>query len=95
MPAKRTSRSTRRCRFCGKRFTPKIARQIYCDDPACALKRRKEYMKRYMAKWKARNTNYWKSERQYEYLRRWREAHPDYFRRWRRRRQRQLRTGSL
>jgi len=41
-------------------------------------------MKRYMAQWKTRHADYWKTDRQYEYLRRWREAHPNYFRDWRR-----------
>jgi hypothetical protein len=86
MLAKKQSHTPRRCRYCRKRFLPKYRRQIYCGNLDCSRQRRGTYMKRYRVKWKARNANYWKSKRQYEYLRLWRQAHPDYFRRWRRRR---------
>jgi hypothetical protein len=80
-----TRRPRARCRFCGRSYTPRIRRQIYCGSSECFRNRRRIYMKRYMAQWKSRHADYWKTERQYEYLRRWRESHPHYFRNWRRR----------
>ena len=84
MPRSHRPASRRPCRHCGIRFIPRVSRQIYCGRRECFHQRRRVYMKRYMAQWKTRHADYWKTDRQYEYLRRWREAHPNYFRDWRR-----------
>lgn len=85
MPAKRRF-ALRRCGSCRAWFRPRVKRQIYCRSRRCSLNRRRNYMKRYMARWKASHPEYWKTSRQYDYLRRWRETHPRYFRQWRRHR---------
>jgi hypothetical protein len=73
----------KRCLYCGRYFKPDNRvgeRQKCCKDKACQAKRKKESQKR----WLEANPGYFKER--YEYVKQWRNEHPDYQRRWRARR---------
>jgi len=77
----------RKCLSCKHLFTPDPRsrhRQLFCSDPACK-KASKALSQKY---WRAKpeNRNYWRGPEQVERVRIWRNAHPQYWKRWVRKR---------
>jgi hypothetical protein len=77
----------RRCLSCKHLYTPDPRsrhRQLFCSEPACK-KASKALSQKY---WHAKpeNRNYWRGPEQVERVRGWRNAHPQYWKRWIRKR---------
>lgn len=71
------------CRFCGDTFTPhpKVgSRQISCSKPICKMER----VRLTRRQWYRNNPGY-----NYENVKEYRQAHPDYQKQWRRRKKHQ------
>ena len=70
----------RRCRYCGRWFIPDP--RVGDRQEACSVSCQKLRKKENNRVFSANNPGYWSDPHRYEYLRQWRQRHPDYQRRW-------------
>ena len=72
---------TRRCRCCGKTFSPRpqVPKQRYCGERACQQARKRAWQKERLRD----DPDY--RENQREAQKRWAGRHPEYWRQWRQR----------
>ena len=71
----------RKCHYCGRGFVPDPRvgnRQKACSN-ACQRLRKRENNRAFREK----NPEYGRAPERYEYLKEWRQKHPDYQKRWR------------
>jgi hypothetical protein len=71
----------RRCRHCRQHFLPDYRNtyhQRFCFAPACQLASKQASQRRWLRK--PQNRNYFRESDNLERVRRWREAHPGYWR---------------
>src|SRR3990172_7509460 len=77
------------CLFCGK-FFPKIRRhQKVCLDPVCQKKRKRSQERRWIENYrKEEGLSYFQGD--YDRVREWRKKNPEYQRRWRAKKRREI-----
>jgi hypothetical protein len=70
----------KKCLYCGKEFVPdpRVGQRQQACSSHCQRLRKKENNKAF----RKNNSDYWQGR--YEYVKEWRQKHPDYQRQWRR-----------
>lgn len=82
----RSGPGRRKCQYCGKFFAPDPRNryhQVACGRPECRSARKREAQRRWLAR--PKNRDYFRGPENVARVRRWRECHPSYWRRCKRR----------